>query len=859
MLMFLILIQQIHSYKTDAYMSTGGVIGWGKLLATAHKNSIKVLGYSSSKKNLNFDPLLSEMIKHKLYDVNLTRSINNALGKFALVEEPEHVSTLPEPLNEKKTGNILKFEDLIGKTVDLDKYGIKVSTANDVIGSFVGFINSSISIAVIWAIATLFFIFQFIGCCFIWKARTHRQPKILLKIALFLVLVILVISAIFFLLAFSGLEFFVEPYKVLETQILKDISNQLYGGLEATFYPGDSGSQVYQMFNPMFTNISENITNLKTIIDKIDGSITEHFNNINESVFKSVMKDFNDNIDSLNNAIDDAHTNYGANISKLEKIQDEVISGIYSNIKESKDKISDYTKKIDSKKNMIDGVSEQLKNISDELKDMSGNWLDDILEELDEMRKKTSRTKYDNALGKIIDQIIDYYKTWQTIYIIIGALIIVTVVIYGSCFCSHCAVARCCSSSSAICPFIFNIVLVVIAFVTTIPGCALCKIGEIYKDSIDTATSVAIDQVAPNGQIDIPPISFDSITDNLISGTVKLELKVNKDKIKVLNAFRNLFGQYKHPLSSIINTYETFKFGELGNDASKQLYDISNEYSLPNEIEQEFNESYKQINEYEDQVKEGLAFYHKINQSYDDKLDALKSKDNYYNSNKDKIDDINETFRRLEDTYKTFYVSFEKPGEFLTNNYNEFQDDIRYIIRNIANNLLDYLPKTNEVLDKINVSNIIYYYPQLENAVSYSIPYFASSFSLASHLFIFGSIFLVLIMWYQRQFQLNVTHAESSSYYYSSSLSMSKSSAKSNSGSGKHEYSSSSSSSIEIHEASSEKNAFNSYSEENSTKENQESAQSDNNQNEPSSINNQIEENSDKGSESLYSNESSGF
>ncbi|KAH0789357.1 hypothetical protein GPJ56_006720 [Histomonas meleagridis] len=748
---------------------TGTVVVWLQALSNLHSNKISFAGFESSGKKLDFTNLVQELVVHALGGVDLTQEITNALGEFAVSSgESTTIETTTNSSADPvvKEGNILKLEDLLGVNLNIEDLGIQIQTANDVIGSIFGFINSSLSVFIIWLIATVFFLFQFFACCFIWKAKAYAQPSCLLKIFAFLCIACIIISSVFFIMGYQGADYFVEPMTILESTILKEICQSLYEGLNSIFHGSNTG-MIYQMLNPYFVNMTNRVSTFNGTIYSISQNVIITIENYLNQL-QDIIKKANNTNDEINAILKDMQTQGYPNVPSGGTFDFKTPSDALSEISSQTDSIS---KEIDRFCGFTDTLSSEIMNISASLIDPSTAGIDEVINELRDYANKPS-TSHDSGFGKFIDQLSNYYGTWKGIYIAVGACMIVTALLYYFCFHFNNATARCCSSASAVCPFIFNTLLMLVAFVATIIGGLCLETGNLTNDTLDGLLKSAVKEIAPNNTIEIPAISFAGVTNNLITGNIEgLKIDFNPDEIKLMENIPGLYSQISEQefgFTEVANLPNVINLSKLSVDITSAFSRLANSFELPTEITDCLDQISAELGDmpfkqsFDEFFSTGL--FELINQI----MSILNANDTTKEDLVNRLNQVNESLNSLSTQYLVLYDDVNELNSYFFNQSTKFLTETRRLISSVGGCFGDVVEKLFDIINIIKMNKIIEYYPQLFNSYSFGVPFLAASLSLSTHLFIIGTAFLVLLLWYHRKDQLNIKHKKESSYSYSS-------------------------------------------------------------------------------------------
>ncbi|KAK8840938.1 hypothetical protein M9Y10_027770 [Tritrichomonas musculus] len=738
-----------------------GIFKWFNALSNVKKRFHNKSYFGFRVNSSEFDlAMIAEDLAHNLnlYDLNISGKMAEAVDGY-IIQQKNRTKKKLLSTNEcsKEYKNIYQFCKLTGININLENYGIPSEHVDIMLSNIIGYLPCGLTITILGLLTIEFYIIQIILSFFIFKASDHTSPTILEFILFYFGDTILLTSAIFYFLSYTGID------STLTTLIsLDELTSQVTSPLSESF------QNIIEFGIPnLVSPVIENMLNIF--------NTTQYFFNETATSFLSPTIKILQKLVSKNESDPGIFQIYNFYIYNFAK-DFYSCSKNYSKLNE----ISTYFGKYDfsSFQDEIQNLLDKELEFSKKIKELNSffEYIDSILYPvLQYVSNLTNQKVYKTNLtfGELITDFgnnkLYYYlaglnsnDTQNSSYcglirfgfLIFGFILVFSSIFYAIVYNLHNKFSICIANTISIFPIIATILMFFISFVFTELGSAEVSLSEQLEPAIDHFITSVVDITFPFRMIEFPVINITQITNNFFKGEINLSNIVFPNPMNNIEYFVNT--NKKMGLADSLQLSNIVDLNKYGDEIGDFIIELGENYSLPTNIVSLFNNVEKlfRLVSYFPKKIDGFfnwripmtlttkQFRYEIKKMDPEALHELEpylSQIDFY------INLMNSQYQiALFEIYENLANTLDKIDEKLINFIHSVMNDLGSSVKLLLHNIYS-------VLNMIKNEPFISYYATIRNLFFYDLVSTAAYISISGTLMMIGFVFIVVLMWIRRK------------------------------------------------------------------------------------------------------------
>lgn len=522
-----VLSNDFQSVKT----TTKGIFGWFNALSPMKKpfNNKTIFGFRVNTSEPDLKMIARDITDYlDLYDLNISGQIADSVSEYDPNNLIEDSKILADDYGcESPYQNIYQLCYLTGIYIDLSYYGIPSEHVDILIANFLGYFPCGLLIVVLGCVTIIFYIIQFFLSCFVCKANDHTKPSPFSIVIFYAAIAVLIISALFFFLAYIGVRSMYHTLSNLDTVVpqitsslasfLTDLSNY---GIPNTF--GLLVESVLNVSDSIFEYVNKTADSfiLPTILWQ-DKMVSDDENDM------GVFSIYNRRIQPAANRFYERARMYPKlkDISKYFARQDwtEYTEEMQDLLDEEKDLVSNMTflnTFFDYLNVTIFPFKEFTENLTNNVVEGTNKTVGELINDLQE--KNLSSFQYLDDVYQNVDYYEPAYRWTLVGFLIYGIVLIGAIIFLSIMFWMHSRCSICVASTISIYPLIATLLMFVFAFIFTGIGYADVSISNQFEDALDEFLMDVINVTIPQREIVFPQINITFYTQETYVGVLNI-------------------------------------------------------------------------------------------------------------------------------------------------------------------------------------------------------------------------------------------------------------------------------------------------------------------------------------------------
>lgn len=738
-----------------------GIFKWFNALSNVKKRFHNQSYFGFRVNSSEFDlAMIAEDLAHNLnlYDLNISGKMAEAVDGY-IIQQKNRTKKKLLSTNEcsKEYKNIYQFCKLTGININLENYGIPSEHVDIMLSNIIGYLPCGLIVTILGLLTIEFYIIQIILSFFIFKASDHTSPTILEFILFYLGDAILLTSAIFYFLSYTGID------SALTTLIsLDELTSQVTSPLSESF------QNIIEFGIPNL--VSPVIENMLSIFNT-----TQYFFNETATSFLSPTIKILQKLVSKNESDPGMFQIYNFYIYNLAK-DFYSCSKNYSKLNE----ISTYFGKYDfsSFQDEIQNLLDKELEFSKKIKELNSffEYIYTILYPVQQyVSNLTNQKVYKTNLtfGELITDFgnnqIYYYlaglnsnNTQNSSYcglirfgfLIFGFILVFSSIFYAIVYNLHNKFSICIANTISIFPIIATILMFFISFVFTELGSAEVSLSEQLEPAIDRFITSVIDITIPFRMIEFPVINITQITNNFYKGEINLSSIVFPYPMNNIEYFVN--SNKKMGLADSLQLSNIVDLNKYGDEIGDFIIKLGENYSLPTNIVSLFNnveKLFRLVSYFPKKIDGffnwGIPMTLTTKQlRYEIKKmdpDALHELEPYLSQIDFYVNLMNSQYQiALFEIYENLANTLDKNDEKLINFIHSVMNDLGSSVKLLLRNIYP-------VLNMIKNEPFISFYATIRNLFFYDLASTAAYISISGTLMMIGFVFIVVLMWIRRK------------------------------------------------------------------------------------------------------------
>ncbi|OHT11860.1 hypothetical protein TRFO_18543 [Tritrichomonas foetus] len=785
MLIFLILMHHVSADNgfPSVKLPHGGIFNWLNALSIWRKpfNNKNIFGFTTNSSEPDLRMMIDDIIDFlNLTDKNFSGEIDdiinmrNDTNSTYIYDDSEVYSESNSGIDDKDEtqtdkcfglyGNSLQLCRTLGLAIHSEDIGIKQEHMNIFIANIVGYIPTVFFLLILTIGSIIYYIVQMSLSYKFFKPVETTKPAIYSIIIFYSGDFLVFLSAIFYLVAFTGINHMFQSFNEFDT-IIPRITHSLATSLISLVDYGipDSLGPTIELFLGICNSTSEYLSNLTDSFITPTYTIQTTITSNNESDM-GVFGIFSLKIQPVSNQLYTSMKKYHE-LDDIPRYFNDQDFAPYQNIIHYL-----LTAEIHFAKVVIDinTLLNYFRDILIPLKkyvvDIRNQNISDHNITVNEFLSNVQNTSIEDfyALQHLDKKAAAANPEWTAIcifYYIVGVFFLLTPIGLGFVFLLHNKLSICIANTIAICPLISTILMFVCSFLFTGIGFADSIISEKLEPSLDYFLDRVIEKTIPERVIYIAPIEISSHSNGNFNGTIHLSDIVFPHPLDMIQQF--IESDDDTGIADAFNLPDIIKMDNYGEELGRFLVLLGQNFTLGQSINKGLD-TVQQLFKYVENFPQEVDGY--FNWGVPISLTTKKLRDDIQLKCPEAMNELDVYLNEI-DSYVSlmnsqYQIALHEIYYSLPNALGKIESELSSYISSVMNYLgmsIEHaLKSVYPVLNTIEIAPILGPYAIIRNVFLYDLAFTSAYISCSGHLMMVGFIVVVTMMWIRRKGMLPI-------------------------------------------------------------------------------------------------------